>query len=220
MNVSAMWQSWLKATTSPNEATYAAEREKPEATLTTAVIYVLIYGVIAAVISMVSAIVFAGTMRGLLPDLLAQANLAPEVRSQLQGILSTSLFAGVGIASSLSNIITIPVFFLIGVGILHLIARLLGGTGQFGRFAFLNAIFVAPLGILTSLVGLVPLVSCLTIFIGIYQLVLTYFAVKVEHQMTSGRAILVVLIPLIVVALLVGCGVAGLVGLIVSSSQS
>jgi len=38
----------------------------------------------------------------------------------------------------------------------------------------------------------VPFASCLTIFISIYQIVLAYFATKVEHQLTSGRALLTV----------------------------
>ena len=108
---------------------------------------------------------------------------------------------------NLTAIITVPLFFLIGVGIYHLIAKLLGGQGEFGRYAYLNAAYAAPLGIVASLLSLVPFASCLTIFISIYQIVLAYFATKVEHRLTSGRALLTVLLPVIVVVGLMACAV-------------
>jgi hypothetical protein len=100
----------------------------------------------------------------------------------------------------------------VGTGILYLVAKLLGGTGEFGRYAYLNASFTAPLTILSSLLSVVPVLSCLSLFISIYQLVLTYYSTKVEHNLTSGKALVVVLLPLIVVLLLVFCFITFVVG--------
>ena len=218
MNFSDMWQTWLKASTSPSDATFADLRQKPDANVTAAVIWMAIYGVIAAIAGLVSAFVFAGTMQGALPSVLQQLNLSPEEMAQVEQalrFLPGNMMAGAGLAS-LGNIIWVPVWFLIGVGIYHLLAKLLGGTGEYGRFAYLSAAFSAPLGIVTTLLSLVPLVSCVTPLIGIYSLVLSYFAIKAEHQLSSGRAIMVILIPLFVVLILMGCFFFGLIGLFAS----
>ena len=218
MNLSDMWQTWLKATTSPNDATFAELRQKPDANLTTAVIWMAIYGVIAAIAGMISSFIFAGTIQSALPSALQQLNLPPEEMAQVEQVLrflAGNMMAGAGLAS-LANIIWVPVWFLIGVGIYHLLAKLLGGVGEYGRFAYLSAAFSAPLGIVTTLLSLVPLAGCVTPLIGIYSLVLSYFALKAEHQLSSGRAIMVILIPLILVMVLMACVVFGAIGMIAS----
>ncbi|MBW7881843.1 MAG: YIP1 family protein [Caldilineaceae bacterium] len=219
MDLSSTWETWLKVTTAPNDATFEAERQKPQATLTTALIWMLIAGVVAGVIGFLSSLVFASAMRGIVPEMLAQSELPPEARAQIQMLLNTGIFGAAG-AANLASIITVPLFFLIGVGIYHLIAKLLGGTGEFGRYAYLNAAYAAPLGILVTLLSLVPIVNCLTIVVSIYQLVLAYFATKVEHQLTSGKAILVILIPILVVVLLLLCFMAAIFSLIVQVSNN
>ena len=65
---------------------------------------------------------------------------------------------------------------------------------------------MAPLTILSSILGLIPFAGgCIAFFVYIYQLVLTYYATKVEHQLSSGRAIIVVLLPVILAFLLIAC---------------
>jgi hypothetical protein len=214
-----MWQTWLKVTTGPNDATFEVERQKPTATMSTALIWMVIAGAVSAAVGFVNSLVFAGAVRGVLPELLAQADLPPEVQTQLAPFMDLGLAAGFG-AVNLTAIITVPLFFLIGVGIYHLIAKLLGGQGEFGRYAYLNAAYAAPLGIVASLLSLVPFASCLTIFISIYQIVLAYFATKVEHRLTSGRALLTVLLPVIVVVGLMACAVFSLVALLAQLGQT
>lgn len=217
MNLSDVWQTWIKATTSPNDATFEELRLKPDANVTTAIIWMAIYGAVSAVIGIISGFMFAGAMNTTVPAILEQANLSPEEAAQVEPFLraftSGGAMGAAGLAS-LTNIITIPLFFLISVGIYFLIAKVLGGTGDYGRYAYLNAAFSAPLGILTTLLGMVPFVGCITPLISIYTLVLVYFATKTEHQMSSGRAIWVVLIPVLFVLLLTGCLIFSLVGLI------
>jgi len=222
MNFAEMWQSWLKASTGPNDATFAELRQKPDATVTTAVIWMAIYGVVAAIAGLISSMIFAGTIQGALPAVLEQMNLPPAEAAQVEQalrFLPGNVAAGAGF-SSLANIVMVPVWFLIGVGIYHLIARLLGGTGEYGRLAYLSAAFSAPLGIVTTLLSMVPLVSCLTPIITIYSLVLAYFAVKVEHGLSSGRAIMVILIPALVIIALAACFIFGIVGMVLAIQNS
>jgi hypothetical protein len=222
MNFSSLWQTWLKASTSPSDATFADLRQKPDANITTAMIWMLIYGVIAAVAGLVSSLIFAGTVQGALPSVLQQLDLPPAEMAQVEQalrFLPGNVAVGAGF-SSLANIIWVPVWFLIGVGIYHLLARLLGGTGEYGRLAYLSAAFSAPLGIVTTLLSLIPLAGCVTPLIGIYTLVLSYFAVKVEHQLSSGRAIMVILIPALVLIVLAMCFIFGIVGMIMAVQSS
>lgn len=222
MNFSDLWQTWLKASTSPNEATFAELRQKPEATVTTAVIWMAIYGVVAAIAGLISSLMFAGAIQGALPSVLQQLDLPPAELAQVEQalrFLPGNVAAGAGF-SSLANIIMVPVWFLIGVGVYHLIARLLGGTGEYGRLAYLSAAFSAPLGIVSTLLSIVPVVSCLTPIIGLYTLVLAYFAVKVEHQLSSGRAIMVIVLPALVLIGLALCFIFGIVGMIVAIQNS
>ena len=181
-----------------------------------------IYGAIAAIAGLVSSLIFAGTVQGALPSVLQQLNLSPEEMAQAEQalrFLPGNVAVGAGF-SSLANILWVPVWFLIGVGIYHLIAKLLGGTGEYGRLAYLSAAFSAPLGIVTTLLSLIPLAGCVTPLIGIYTLVLSYFAVKVEHQLSSGRAIMVILIPALVLIVLAMCFIFGIVGMIMAVQSS
>jgi hypothetical protein len=219
MNFAEMWQTWLKATTSPNDATFEELRLKPEANVTTAIIWMAIYGAVSAVIGVISGLIFAGTINSTLPALLEQANLPPAEAAQAEQVLRIFTGGGLGLATgfaSLVNIVVVPLMFLIGVGIYFLLAKMLGGNGDFGRYAYLNAAFSAPLGILTTLLSLVPFAGCISPLITIYSLVLVYFATKAEHQMSSGRAIWVVLIPVLVVFMIFGCFLFSIIGLVAS----
>jgi hypothetical protein len=215
MNLSETWQTWLRVTTSPGEPTFEVERQKPQATLATALIWMLIAGAVAAVLGLIQTTIAAGAVQNSISQGLAMADLPPETRTQLEQILNSGILGSLG-GVSLGSLITVPLGFLIGTGILYLIAKLLGGTGEFGRYAYLNAAFTAPLTILSSLISIIPVLGCVSIFIGIYQLVLTYYSTKVEHNLSSGRALIVVLLPVILVLLLIFCFVFFIVGALLS----
>ena len=219
MDLQSILQTWIDVLTKPGEAVFAAEREKSSATLGTALMWIIAAAVVSALLGLLQVSIFAtamgsmGQMSGLLP---------PEVSSQLdmfiaQGTL-TGLMAGV---NSLGRIIATPILFIIGVGVYHLIASLLGGRGQFGRYAYLISTFGAPLSIVTSLLNFVPVVGgCFVAILAIYQVVLTYWATKVEYGLSDGRAIVVVLIPILAVLLLTLCVGVAIFGLLVSTTSS
>lgn len=117
----------------------------------------------------------------------------------------------------IGRVLLSPLFFLVSVGIYHYIATLLGGRGQVGRYAYLVATFGAPITILKSLPGFLPLVGAsvaaflpgatvlvvtiwhkafelfvsagIPVILSVYWLALTYAATKVEHGLTGGRAV-------------------------------
>jgi hypothetical protein len=83
-------------------------------------------------------------------------------------------------------------------GLNYLVARLLGGTGNFVTQAYLASLFYVPLGVVSGLVSLVPYYvgSLVSFAISIYIIALSVRAIKVVHQLTTGRAVVAILWPL------------------------
>lgn len=222
MDINGWFQTCLNVITHPSEQVFEEERQRPQATLTTALIWMAIAAVISGVLALIQGLLFSASLNaaGGMPAMLAQMNVPPEFIEQI----STMPFLGgpvAGVGAALTSILGTLLGFLISVGFFYLVARMLGGTGNFGRYAYLIAAFSAPLSILGALLGFVPILGgCLGGILWIYQIVLTYFATKVEHTLSQGRAITVVLIPLILGILLVLCVVFVLAGFLVSLSSN
>ncbi len=196
MDFAAMFQTWMNVLTKPGEATFEAERHQPQANLTTALIWIVIAAVFLAIGNALSALISSllGGGGSMMQMFLDQADLPPEVAAQL----SASAAAGAGgiVGAFCGALIIAPIFFLIGSGIYFLIARLFGGTGTFEEQTYLLAASAAPITIISGLVGIIPLLGgCVGFLLAIYQIVLNYFALKVTHGLTSGKALAVVLIP-------------------------
>lgn len=210
----SMFQTWVTVLARPGIQVFEAERLKPSATLTTALVWTVLAGVVVALLELLHAQLYPSPSWSMWPlsDL-----IPPVIRDAMEttpGRSRTQILAG---------IVTAPIFLLISVGVQHLIASAwgpdrgyldpLGGKplGKFGRYAYLNATFGAPLSIINSLLNLVPLLHFLIAFImAIYGLVLTYYATKAEYGLSRGRAIVVILAG----PLLVGVG-WGLVGTVI-----
>src|SRR5262249_34604270 len=95
-----------------------------------------------------------------------------------------------------SSIFTVPIAFFIVVGILFLVARLLGGRGTMLELSYASSLSYVPLQGLSALVGLIPFLGGIVAFaLGIYQLVLTVFAIAASQRLTLGRATMTVLLP-------------------------
>lgn len=108
--------------------------------------------------------------------------------------------------SPLCSIVCLPfvgalslIVFLIGTGIQHLAARVLGGQGSFDDLVYANAAWTAPMSILSAVISLVPCINCFGSLLYLYGLVLSVIAVKTVHRFEMGRAILAVFwwIPLL-----------------------
>jgi hypothetical protein len=210
MDFSSVIATWQHVLTQPSEETFAQEAQGPNATLTTALIWMVIAGVIAGILGGLRAVVFAGAAGGL-GDALRGMNLPPQVANQFGMLMGGGGFMA---------IIVVPLGFLIGAGIVHLLATVLGGSGDFGKLAYLIAAYQAPITIAAAIIGLIPFLGgCVATLLAIYGLVLEYFAVKANYGLTQGRALAVVLIPLaiavvlaICVGVVIGAVVAGLSG--------
>ena len=201
MDLQSILQTWINVLTKPGEEVFAAEREKSSATLSTALLWIIAASVITALLGALQATIYSSPMGGF-------GQIVDLLPAELQNELGTAEEAGAsgGAAFNFALIIFGPIFFLIGVGVYHLIATVLGGRGQYGRYAYLSATYSAPLMIVGSVLGFIPVLGgCLSLILGIYQFVLTYYAVKVEYRLSQGRAIVVVVIPVLAGLVLAIC---------------
>lgn len=198
MDFAGMIQTWIRVLSSPNEESFVREQESPNATLATALIWTVIAAVVTAVLGFIQSLLFASSAAGML-GMIEMMDLPPESRGVIDQMMGSGLFVGASGAGALAGILITPIAFLIGVGIIHLIASVLGGKGDFGRYAYLSAAISAPIGIVNAFLAFIPVVGgCVGFLLLIYSIVLNYFAIKVSYSLSSGRAIAVILIPLVV----------------------
>jgi hypothetical protein len=126
------------------------------------------------------------------------ATVISAVLGLLGGILSHNMVGGF-----IGSLIFTPLTFFIGQGIVYLLARAMGGTGNFMTQSYVMSTFWAPLLVLRS----IPIVGG---FIGIiavlYSLYLTYLALQPTQRLESNKALMVVGILLAIFVVLAVCG--------------
>ncbi len=159
---------------------------------------VIVYAVVITVNSMMTtALTFSETMSKI-P--LEYTEFMPDSST----ILLISLCGG---------LIGTPLTFYIGNGILFGIAKLFGGRGEYAVQTYLQSLYIVPLGIITLVLYLISLVPILGNFIyypvlfgvSIFGIILSVRSIKATHDFTTGRAVLVVIAPMIVVFALFAC---------------
>lgn len=204
MDFSRMFETWLNATTRPSEMTFEAELQKPQVSLGTAIIWIIIAAVVLAVLSAIGAAIagLLGTGSSMMLMMLEQANLPPEVRAQLAASAATG---GATVGSSFCGaLIVAPIAFLIGSVIYFAVAKIFGGVGTFEQNTYILATFAAPLMVISGALSVIPFLGgCLSLFVSLYQIYLTYLAMKVTHRLSNGAAWMVALTPVVILLLCV-----------------
>jgi hypothetical protein len=201
-----MLNSSIAVLTRPSVATF---EEHERNNLGWALIYVGIGAVINAILGVIGATIRPvtppdpATMEGLegtpLPDIMAQAAQPPSVA----GAVILGLFGAL-------------IGYLIYAGIVFLLGRAFGGTGQFGELAYDISLFYTPLTILTALLSAFAIgpLACLTAIAGlaasIYNLYLTYLGIQAGMNVPKDKALLTMVI-ILVVSLVLGCIFAGII---------
>jgi hypothetical protein len=99
------------------------------------------------------------------------------------------LFTHNMVGSFVGSLIFTPVGFLVGQGIIYLIAKMVGGNGSYMEQAWVMSTFWAPILVLTN----IPIIGGIIGLIAwIYSLYLTYLALQPTHRMDSTKALTVV----------------------------
>lgn len=183
-------QYW-KVLSKPGAATFAEEAGKAE----WGIILIQLFGVaiIGAILGTISSAMNRASMQSLMNQLNANN---PNAATTSAATFSPAASFFISLAITL-------VFFFVAQGIYFGLARAFGGQGSFTAQTYSALLYQTPIGILSSLLGLIPILGSLaSIALGIYGIVLAVFMVMGVHRLSGGKASAVILIPLGVVFLL------------------
>lgn len=187
-------EAWLRALVQPSVGTFERIANNPNASPTKAYLWTFISAFIGFGFS------FALSLVLIIPVILGSFG-TPEFGTALP-VLLLALVCGIPLSAALSVL-----GLVITAGITQVIAGFLGGTGTYAKLVYTLAAYLAPLSLISLVVGAIPLVNCLLFLLVIYALALNVIAVKAVNQFDWGKAIasslpvlLVITLALVVVA--------------------
>ncbi len=188
---------WLKVF-QMSEEFFAAEA--PRASGGNTFLNVLIYAFISMILTAISTLV--------------SNVVTPMLSPELQPYASTGMGASLGASLCVGFLLPIISFYL-SAGIYWVVAKIFGGEGDFGTQAYLTSLFTVPLG---TIIGILVIIPCVGIFlgliVGIYVLVLQVRMLSVVHDLTTGKAVGIVLVIFLVGIVFFACFVFGLLMLL------
>ena len=202
-------ETWTKALTQPREEAYRSIVNDPGASLGKAVLWLAGFGFFGGLISGVFNAIFGGSAMRQFNQLFSDYGDfsfdLPAARGGFLGIIS----------SSFGGLFGAVIGGLILVGLVQLISRAMGGTGTFEKLFYGYAAYAAPMLLVTGVVGAIPFVNfCLSPLLAIYGIVLAVMANKAAHGYDTGKAVIAVLAPGLLVFLLCCCVIFGLSALL------
>ena len=215
-----MIQTWIRLFTGPNNSNFEEVSMNSEASMGTAILWRTVSIIIAAALGYVGSLMGLGNVQAQFEQMIAsRGDIPPEMQQALSQVATLMTPANLGIMTVLGIVFSLIGFILLCL-LYHVIAKMFGGQGSLGTFSYLSAGVWSPVSIITAVLGLIPLIgSCLGVLVGLYGLVLSFFAIKTNYRLGDGRAIVVLILPVLLLIALVFCGVVG-VGIIAAGMQS
>jgi hypothetical protein len=168
---------WRLVITEPTEESFETVLADPQASANRAYTWVFIAGLIGGVLNIGAQSIWGSAFR----NMFNVNNNSSFDLSPICGVICVPVGAALAV-----------VFLIISVGLQHLVARAIGGKGIFDDLVYASAAFAAPLSLISSALGMVPVLGCFSLFLGFYALGLSVIAVKAVHRLDTGRAILAV----------------------------
>lgn len=199
MNNLSPIQVWTKALTQPNRNSYEEIVNDPGASMGKGILWIAIAGFLGGLISGIFGLIFKANMFSQIGDFFGDYGYA--FQRTTGGFLSV-------IGSTFGGMIGGVIGALIITGIVQLVARAMGGTGDFDKLFYAYAAVQAPLGLVTSVLGAIPFLGCIAPLFSIYGLVLMVIANQAVHDYDMGKAIISTLAPVLIIFLLCCCVIA------------
>lgn len=187
--------AWRAALTRPSVATYTDLLIDPRASLGRAAAWLFVSTLLAYLMGMALQTLLFPSMLGEI--LRGAGDVAPGVLLALS-LACMPVLAACAVAS-----------YLVGFGLVHFIASALGSQGSYTQVVYAHAAYLAPLGMLTTVLGMIPLVNCLALPLALYSFGLQLMALKASTRLGWGRVfavlgILALLVTLLAVVLALG----------------
>jgi hypothetical protein len=192
---------WSSALLRPSERTYDDIIHDPRATTGRAIVWLVISSLVGFIISLVIQIVVGGALDQLVQETNTDAGAGTLIIALICGAPLVVVFSIIGLA--------------ISTGITQFVAGALGGNGTFEKLFYAFAAFTAPLSLVSSLLGSVPLINCLAIPLGFYAFYLEILAIRTVNQFSWGKAIttlVLVFIGILVVIAFVAAIMLAIIG--------
>ncbi len=125
----------------------------------------------------------------------------------------------------LAYVIAVPIisviFSFIGNGIMYFIAKALGGNGTFGNQHYHFSVTGSGVSIVASLVSWIPCIGgVIGLVLGLYYFYVTYLIYRAVHNLSSGKAIVLTVLPIVVLIVLAIVFAAIFGALFLSAMQS
>jgi hypothetical protein len=186
----------IKALTQPNEPGYTQIANDPGVSIGRAALWYTLSALFAVFITLALNFVFNPTVFNSLRDLGLSGNDTAAFGAVAVGFLICLIPVG-AVFSTIS--------LMIGTAINQLIARMFGGKGSFGQLFYTYSAFLTPLMPVSALLGSIPFVSCLSIFLTVFIIYLQVLSVKAANRFGWGPAIAAVVLPFILIFALTCC---------------
>jgi hypothetical protein len=191
---------WRLALTQPNQQSLERIRDDPSATLGRAMLWIALSSSIAYTLGALAQLFFI--------QVLPISSFIEGAEQVINGHLLSGMSTLFILACGLPFTVLASVFgTLIMAGLIHFIADALGGSGSFRQLVYAFAAIAAPFSIVSALLGLIPIVNCLTIPLALYVFVLNVLAIKVVHQLSWGAALgalIILLLLFVLMAVVIG----------------
>jgi uncharacterized membrane protein len=192
--------AWRAALTRPSVATYTDLLLDPRMSLRRAAAWLFTCSLLAYLLGLLlQATVFPGTLAEVISEASQTGPLEFQATPAVLLLLSLACMPFMA-AMSLAT-------YLLGFALLHFTASALGSQGSYTELVYAHAAYLAPLTLLTTLLGMIPLVQCATLPLALYSLGLQLMALKAATRMTWGRVIAVLAVVLVLITLLAVVGV-------------
>jgi hypothetical protein len=191
----AFYDVWMTALSMMRMDTYENMLDDPEAGAGRAFEWMAYSGIISGLLFPLSILV---------NPQFAQLRNMPEF-IKLFGYVGTTAFV---VMLALAMALLMPIFSVIGLaisaGIQNFLAGFMGGSGDYGRTAYAMAAYLAPMTVISVVIGVIPVVGqCLTSVLGIYNIVLNVRALQASHSLSTGKALGVIFLPSILIMIFV-----------------
>lgn len=185
---------YLRVTTRPSANTFAMEKGK--AAWNIIWIQLLFLAIVTGILTAISTVIsLPNTLNSL-----NNSNLPASTTEQVR-----TIFATLPIPFGIGTIVVVIAGFFIATGIFFLIAKAFGGQGTFLQYCYSYLLFEVPLGILSSLLSLIPILGSLAVLaLGIYRIILQVYMTMAVHRLSGGRATMAVLI-LPIIGIILAC---------------